>query len=84
MILCKHATQLKLWLKYIQILQEQTGYFNSSAELRDTLSSTISDWFDENSVDPSKYPNKYTKAIETQAAICWQHIFIYLFNQDLK
>ena len=52
------------------------------AESKDTLCSTISNWFDDRSVDTSQYPDKYTKAIETQTAIGWHHIFMGHFSVE--
>ena len=50
--------------------------FGTSAKMKDTLCSTISNWFDNISFDPSKYPSKYTIAIKCQNAIGWHHLFI--------
>ena len=50
--------------------------------MKDTLCSTISDWFDNKSVDPSKYPVKYTAAIDSQNAIGWYHLFMGHFSTE--
>ena len=50
--------------------------FGTSVKMKDTLCSTITDWFDDISVDPSRYPVKYTAAIESQNAIGWHHLFM--------
>ena len=44
--------------------------------MKDTLCSTIADWFDNKTVHPSKYPVKYNPAIKNQNAIGWQHLFM--------
>mmetsp|Transcript_5897 Transcript_5897/g.12413 ORF Transcript_5897/g.12413 Transcript_5897/m.12413 type:complete len:107 (+) Transcript_5897:337-657(+) len=76
MIICGHPSRLKLRQKYIRLLQTRMEQFGTSANLKETLCSAISEWFDTNSVDPFNYPEKYTKAIESQTAIVWHHIFI--------
>ena len=82
MITCGHPSRLKLRRKYIRLLQTRMDYFGTSAEMQDTLCSTISEWFDTASVDPTNYPNKYTRAIESQNAIGWKHLFMGHFSTE--
>ena len=82
MIRCGHASKMKPRQKYIRLLKNQMDRFGTPAKMKDTLCSTISDWFDNGSVDPSKYPAKYTNAIETQTAIGWHHIFMGHFSVE--
>ena len=59
-------------------VHKRIEYFNTRRGSNETAIqtlSTFSDWFDDNSVDPSKYPDMYTKAIETQTATGWNHLF---------
>ena len=76
MVLCGHSSRLKLWWKHIWLLQTRMQQFGTSAGMKDTLCSTLSDLFDDNSIDPSQYPFKYTAAIESQNAIGWNHLFM--------
>jgi len=82
MILCGHPSRLKLRQKYIRLLQTRMEQFGTSANLKETLCSAISEWFDTNSVDPFNYPEKYTKAIESQTAIGWHHVFMGHFSTE--
>ena len=81
-LLCGHASRLKLRQKYIRLLQNRMDTFGTSAKMKDTLCSTISDWFNDKSVDPSKYPAKYTTAIKSQNAIGWHHLFMVHFSTE--
>ena len=56
--------------------------FGTSVKMKDTLCSTITDWFDDISVDPSRYPVKYTAAIESQNAIGLHHLFMGHFSTE--
>ena len=60
----------------IKIYPPTTEPDGPSSEMKDTLCSTIYNWFHKKYVDPSKYLAKYTKAIETQTAIGWHHLFM--------
>mmetsp|Transcript_22368 Transcript_22368/g.45647 ORF Transcript_22368/g.45647 Transcript_22368/m.45647 type:complete len:92 (-) Transcript_22368:1194-1469(-) len=82
MILCGHASRLKLQRRYIRLLQTHLHKFGTSADMKDTFCSTISDLFGENSVDPYKYAVKYTSAIETLSAIGLHHLFMGLFSKE--
>ena len=50
--------------------------------MKDTLCCTISDWFDDTSAYPSKYPVKYTTAIQSQNVIGWHHLFMGHFSTE--
>ena len=57
-------------------------HFGTSAEMKDTLCSTIPEWFDTNSVDSSNCPEKYTRVIESQNTIGWHHLFMGHFSTE--
>mmetsp|Transcript_20312 Transcript_20312/g.45388 ORF Transcript_20312/g.45388 Transcript_20312/m.45388 type:complete len:179 (-) Transcript_20312:53-589(-) len=75
MNLCHHPSRLKLRRKYINTLRARLHRVNTRAGLINTFCSTISDWFDDGTVDPSKYPTQYHQAIQQQSKIGWSHVF---------
>ena len=75
LILCHHPSRLKLRRKYITTLRARLHRVNTCAGLLDTFCSAISDWFDDGTVDPSKYPTQYHQALHQQSTIGWNHIF---------
>ena len=78
MILCDHASRLKLRRRYIDSLQARLKMVNTNTGLTDTFCSAISDWFDYGTVDPSEYPEQYHQAIlQQQTNIGWGATSIY-------
>ena len=61
MILCHHPSRLKLRRKYITTIRARLHRVNTRVGLIDTFCSAISDWFDDGTVDLSKYPTNTIK-----------------------
>ena len=75
-ILCDHASHLKLSRHYINSLQARLKMVNTNTELINTFCSAITDWFDYGAVDPSKYPEQYYQATQQQTNIGWRHVYM--------
>ena len=66
----------KQWrIKTIAQLRERMQQMDTQYELKNTLASAISDWFETGHVSVEKYPERFHDAIWSQGAIGWRQIF---------
>ena len=82
MLRCLHPSRHKWRIGFISALRRHLKSMTTKPGLTDVLCSTITEWFDTETVDHAKYHDTYQKAIQAQTRIGWRHIFTGHISQE--
>ena len=82
MLNCEAQSRIKWRRSCMTAIRKRLEKMETESELKEVFSSAIAEWLETATVDRTKYPVKYHKAIQSQRRIGWRHIFAGKLSQE--